>query len=110
MFGLLLPNGSRTGGSCVVASGVVVTESLAQETSTIAATESAEIRIIDLFMARIVVDAAGQFNRRAPGVDITLLACVRLAATVPASAPSLGDQFAFWRDPVKRKTFRCARR
>jgi hypothetical protein len=46
--------------------GVVVSESLAQETSAITTTESAEIRTIDFFMARIVVDAAGQFNRRAP--------------------------------------------
>jgi hypothetical protein len=53
---------------CVVAAGVVVSESLAQETSAITTTESAKIRRIDFFMARIVVDAAGQFNRRAPDV------------------------------------------
>ena len=41
-------------------------ESLAQETSAITATESAETRIIDFFMAGTVVDAAGQFNRRTP--------------------------------------------
>jgi hypothetical protein len=41
-------------------------ESLAQETSAISTTESAETRIIDLFMARTVVDAAGQFNHTAP--------------------------------------------
>ena len=58
--------------SCV---GVVVSkrtragstsESLAQETSAITTTESAETRIIDFFMAGTVVDAAGQFNRRTP--------------------------------------------
>jgi hypothetical protein len=43
-----------------------VSESLAQETSAITTTESAEIRRIDFFMARIVVDSAGQFNRKAP--------------------------------------------
>jgi len=62
-------------GSCLVASGVVVSvrtrkgstpESLAQETSAITTTESAETRIIDFFMAGTVVDAAGQFNRRTP--------------------------------------------
>jgi len=41
-------------------------ESLAQETSAITTTESAETRIIDFFMAGTVVDAAGQFNRRTP--------------------------------------------
>ena len=41
-------------------------ESLAQETSAIATTESAETRIIDFFMAGTVVDATGQFNRRTP--------------------------------------------
>jgi hypothetical protein len=39
-------------------------ESLAQETSAIATTESAETRIIDFFMAGTFVDAARQFNRR----------------------------------------------
>lgn len=41
-------------------------ESLAQETSAITTTESAETRIIDSFMAGTVVEAAGQFNRRTP--------------------------------------------
>ena len=41
-------------------------ESLAQETSVITTTESAETRIIDFFMTGTVVDAAGQFNRRTP--------------------------------------------
>src|SRR4029077_5862058 len=41
-------------------------ESLAQETSAISTTENAETRIIDLFMAGTVVDAAGQFNHTAP--------------------------------------------
>src|SRR5580765_3979471 len=59
-------------GSCV---GLVVSartrigstsELLAQETSAITTTESAETRIIDFFMAGTVVDAAGQFNRRTP--------------------------------------------
>ena len=39
---------------------------LAQETSAISTTESAETRIIDFVMARTVVDAAGQFNHTAP--------------------------------------------
>ena len=41
-------------------------ESLAQETSAITTTESAETRIIDFFITGTVVDAAGQFNRRTP--------------------------------------------
>jgi hypothetical protein len=41
-------------------------ESLAQETSAITTTESAETRIIDFFMAGTVIDAARQFNRRTP--------------------------------------------
>jgi ribosomal protein L31E len=41
-------------------------ESLAQETSAITTTESAETRIMDFFMAGTVVYAAGQFNRRTP--------------------------------------------
>src|SRR5262245_29558588 len=39
-------------------------ERLAQETSAITTTESAETTIIDFFMAGTVVEAAGQFNRR----------------------------------------------
>jgi hypothetical protein len=44
----------------------LTSESLAQETSAITTTESAETRIIDFFMTGTVVDAAGQFNRRTP--------------------------------------------
>jgi hypothetical protein len=40
---------------------------LAQETSAITTTESAETRIIAFFMAGTLVDNAGQFNRRTPG-------------------------------------------
>ena len=39
---------------------------LAQETSAITTRESAETRIIDFFMAGIVVDAARQCNLRTP--------------------------------------------
>src|SRR4029077_12620455 len=42
-------------------------ESLAQETSAVTTTESAETRIIDFFMAASVLDIARPFNRTTPG-------------------------------------------
>src|SRR6476659_861449 len=56
-YGAVVSAGTRKGSS---------SEWLAQESSAITTTESAETRIIDFFMAGTVVDAAGQFNRRTP--------------------------------------------
>jgi hypothetical protein len=78
------PNGSRTAGGCEVESVSDVSESLAQETSTMATTESTEIRIVDFFIARIVVDTAGQFKsqsavRRNAGIRALLLLSVNVS-------------------------------
>jgi len=72
-------------------------ESLAQETSAITTTESAETRIIDFFMAETVVDAAGQFNRRAP-------CSVKRAGIVDRiglDRRSSGNHRRGWRDPER---------
>ena len=58
-----LPKGWRSGGSCcVVAPVVVVSESLAQESSIIATIASVKTRMIDFVMGRIVGGAAGASN------------------------------------------------
>ena len=62
---LVLLRGRRASLAPVARKGST-SELLAQETSAITTTESAETRIIDFFMAGTVVDAAGQFNRRTP--------------------------------------------
>jgi hypothetical protein len=59
---------------------------LAQETSAITATESAETRIIDFFMARTVVDAGGRFKLQSAVSRKALCAYQNQPRSFPARA------------------------
>lgn len=77
-------------------------ESLAQETSAITTTESAETRIIDSFMAGTVVDAAGQFNRRTSLASYGSCTHCETRSQIPGGTPTLISVKNYMSEKIER--------
>jgi hypothetical protein len=94
-YGAVVSAGTRKGST---------SDWLAQESSAITATESAETRTIDFFMARTVVDAGGNSNCRAPQ---TVKRCVLIKIGPPSFPARAGGSIyrsTNWENDIARRT------